>query len=120
MLAPKGGISKFSKSFFAVFAMAFFSTEALGLTVKEFKQSGTWRAPRNVTTIFVEGVGGGGGGGGGGAGGGGGGASGTRSLVSIPVVSGQTYKVTVGRGGGGGAGGIGLESAGAAAGFQGE
>jgi hypothetical protein len=66
----------------------------------------SFRVPRGVTSINVEGIGGGGAGGGGGQfGNGGGGAGGYLDGTAISVLSGQTVTVTIGRGGTNGNGG---------------
>ena len=70
--------------------------------ILEYTSSNTWVAPDNVTEVEYLVVAGGGGAGGTG-GSGGGGAGGLLYASGHPIVSGNTYTVTVGAGGSGGA-----------------
>lgn len=85
-------------------------------TSQVFVSNGTWVAPAGVTSVIVVGFGGGGGGGGGArpataqwnthaAGGGGGGGGAIMSSLTLIVVPGTSYAVTIGAGGAGGNGG---------------
>jgi len=70
--------------------------------LREFVQSGSWRAPAGVTRVLVEAWGAGGGGGDGarrGATGGGGGGAGAYQRVIVSVVPGEAYEIVVGAGG---------------------
>jgi hypothetical protein len=89
------------------------SARRLGFS-QQFFASGTWTCPAYVTSVRLYGCGGGGGGGGGagssgtagapGYGGSGGGAA-VPSSVTMPVIAGTTYSVTVGSAGNAGAAG---------------
>ena len=74
---------------------------------QKFTASGSWTAPSTVVRARVEGFGGGGGGGQGRAAGGpnngsGGGGGAILRVLTVPVVPGTTYTVTIGAGGSGG------------------
>jgi hypothetical protein len=71
--------------------------------LREYRTSGTWIPPADVTHVLVEAWGAGGAGGsgapGGPGGGGGGGGAGAYQRVVLPVVPGTTYDLVVGDGG---------------------
>lgn len=79
---------------------------------QEFLASAMWIAPPGVSSITVYGFGGGGGGGSGAgydnlsphASGGNGGATGSANTITVSVIPGTTYIITIGTGGVGGAG----------------
>jgi hypothetical protein len=88
--------------FLCLLILCFFGLNSYSQT-SAFTTSGSWLCPQGVTSIQVEAYGGGGGGGYGGPtnkyGGGGGGGGGYSKLISVTVVPGTTYTITVGTGG---------------------
>lgn len=99
------GVALYKSAVASTWGALIFS-EAHGKEV--FTASGTWTAPKGVTTVWITGSGGGGGGGGtssnAGAAGGGGGHGVTVIASRQAVVPGTAYTVTIGAGGGGGSG----------------
>lgn len=96
------------KKLFTTFFVAF-ATLVFGQSPETFNTSGTWVCPMGVTSVDVECWGAGGGGGAADVasgtsfkGGGGGGGGSYVKKVSVAVVPGTTYTITVGVGGAGG------------------
>lgn len=75
---------------------------SVNLQSQTFISSGTWTCPPNVFNVRLSGFGGGGGGGAGyGTSSGGGGGACIQSILSVSVVPGMNYTITIGGGGSG-------------------